>query len=211
MAVNFPTSASETRPKRAGKISNVRTGYNPNYGPDGKNGLYLNVEFRSGRTSDFFFPAPPNTKTQMLLEALERLGIAPKQLGGEWEDLIGYNLEWETINVPVSFKEKSSGDEVKRLVQCDVPSAIIGRPGEASVAADEPVAATEGADFDEVCRVTLEMAEGRTQRGLGWALEKDERIAGNSKRLAIVNSGAAVTALIEAGSLAIVEGKYVSL
>lgn len=213
MSIDFPTSPKEVRPKRVGKISDVRTGYNASYGPDGRNGLYLTIQFRSGKDTDFFYPSPPNTRTTMLLESLGNLGIAPAMLeNGQWEDLIGYTLEWETVMVPTSFTDKNTAEKVKRTVSCDVPCGIVARPGEEVPSANSngtgAGAVMDKMAFDALCEIALEMANGVSPRQLVWALERDERVKAMKGAMEAIQSGSVQDTLVENNQLAVVDGKY---
>lgn len=181
-------------------------GYNANYGPQGRDGLYVRIQFVSSQAQrDIFFPDPPGTKADAFLEALSALDLVELVDTDGWTALEGYRFKWEKKIVPKEFKDRTTGQMVKRDVTCEYPVEIISEP--------ESVAAVPGANgtgvvTDDVAGseafldILLEIADGRDDRELRLeAAKSDELRAFPSDFRQRLADGSAIEELMTASRL----------
>lgn len=132
MSISFPTKHQRGPSSYIAEVLKVYEGYNANYGPNGRKGLYIKIRFERGTTRDIFYPEPPSTKTERLLNALnDDLKLDLAQLG--WMGLEGYKFRWVNEEVDREILDRETKKPTIQKTRLEYPVEIISEPVAASV------------------------------------------------------------------------------
>ncbi len=121
--VDFPTKAAEGTGAAVVEVIDVKTGHNAKYGPQGSDGLFIELQFTSGKSRSAFFKELPATRTNVLIKELKNLGIDLDDIG--WAGLIGMKFRWVQEERVFNFfiAEKNKREDVP--VKCEYPVELL--------------------------------------------------------------------------------------
>ncbi len=162
--VDFPTKRQRGPSSYVAEVTNVEKGFVANYGPQGRDGLYIHIKYEStGKPRQIFYPDPPSMKTDKLLEQLELLGIDLDALGG-WDKLIGMNFRWATETVQREIFDRETSKKINRSVQLEFPAELLeGAQAPVGTTAAAPTAVGEApSDTNSASADTASTSEEET-------------------------------------------------
>ncbi len=148
--VDFPTKAAEGTGAAVVEVIDVKTGHNAKYGPQGSDGLFIELRFpSSGKTRSAFFKNLPATRTNVLIKELKNLGIDLDDIG--WAGLIGMKFRWIQEERQFNFfiAEKNKREDV--MVKCEYPVELLD--------GEQAIGDTTAADAPEVSEAASNGAE----------------------------------------------------
>lgn len=208
----FPTKRTRGPSSYIATIIKVYEGFNANYGPKGRDGLYLKVKFESsGNLRDIFYPSMPSMKSDRLLKALEELEFDLDKVG--WQGLTNYTLRFVTEQANTKWTDKATGEKVNRTVQLEFPAEIVRTPEENDAAPDMvttsgiPEASNNGTgDYeafkDEIVNIVAGKDDGAKMNEIRLAAAQSEAVREAPPEFREkLNKGVLVAELVDEGRL----------
>lgn len=214
MVTNFPTKRQRGPSSYEAEVVGVEEGFVPNYGPDGRHGLYIEIQYATtGKTRKIFYPSPPAMKSNKLLEALENLEIDLEGIGG-WDALVGYNFRWANEREQREITDRETGQRVTRSVELEYPVEILTAesgggtnntsPSEAPADSSPGAGSSSDAESfkDEVVNIIANASGPLSLREIRMEAASNDTIRSASTELKEkLSKGELVSALVEQGRI----------
>ena len=214
--IEFPTSRQRGPASYEATVIEVFTGFNAQYGPDGRDGLYIKIKYeKSGKTRDIFYPALPAAKTDRLMQAIAD-DLNMDLSDGGWSQLEGYHFRWANEEEPREIFDKETKQRRTVKVKLEYPVEVIRTPeqnaahlegtddasGSNGVSAPVTEAAEVEGDYEAFKDEILMLADGKTERTLRLAAAQTKEIRSFPKEFREkLNRGETVEELISANRL----------